>query len=106
MDLHLPGFKCYRNACRYMIIKAVCLVKYALSDRINFMRFNVDDGIWISFSHICNIVFAGFYVLPENLPYYNDTILPRINSQLIEVCKPSVLLGDFNAKLLYHNTIN
>ena len=69
------------------------------------MRFNGDDGIWITFSHIRDVVFAGFYIPPDNSPYYDDSVLPRINSRLIEMGMARMLLGDFNAKMLDYNTI-
>ena len=106
MDLHIPGFKFYRNTVRYDNHDGICtFVKYSLAGRINFRRFDADDGIWISFSHICDVVFAGFYIPQANSPYYDDSVLPRINSRLIEMRKACVLLGDFNAKLLDYNTI-
>ena len=91
---------------RYTNHGGICLyVKYNLVSQISLMRFDSDDGIWVSFSHTENIIFGGFYIPPHSSPYYNESLFSTINSRLKEFSKPCVLLGDFNAKIADFNSI-
>ena len=106
IDVHLPGFKCYRNAKRYANHGGLCVfIKYYLVDHIHMMRFDDDDGIWVNFSHIQNVIFSGYYVPPESSPYHKMSILSKINLRLAEFNKQCIIFGDFNAKIADFNSI-
>ena len=106
LNAHLPGFKAFRNTKRYKTHGGICLyIKYSLVTQINVMRFDGDDGVWVSFFCTPNIIFGGVYVPPDTSPYFNVTLFSTINNRMKELGKPCVLFGDFNAKIADKNTM-
>ena len=106
LSIHLPGFTFYRNTTRYPNHRGICMfVNNALVKYINFIKFDKDDGIWITFIQAPNTLFGGYYVSPDDSVYYEETVFPLINSQLLEFFGSCVLLGDFNAKIADFNNI-
>ena len=103
-DIHIPGYKYYRNNKRYANHGVIGLfVKYALVKDVKNVEFVGDDGIYVSFINIPSIIFSGWYVTPSDSIYASNDIFASISSKLSDEERSVILFGDFNAKIKNRN---
>ena len=105
-DIHLPGYKLYRNTIKYNNHGGIALfIKDASTKYNNTIEFCGDDGIYVSFSHIPNIIFSGWYVPPSDSLYYTNDVFASLSSKIHGENRSIIIFGDFNAKIRNYNEI-
>ena len=105
-NVHLPGYKCFRNTIRYNNHGGVGLfVKDRIKSYVQSVQYHNDDCIYISFTNIPNVVFYGCYIPPNESLYYNNDIFATLSSSLCHENRLAVIFGDFNAKIKDFNDL-
>ena len=81
MDVHLSGFKYFRNSEKYSNHCGLwLLIKNDLVEGISFILFDKDDVIWVSFTFTPNLISPAAY------------IFATIYSRLMDTSKPCILM--------------
>ena len=80
-------------------------IKHILNSNIDILEFYEDDGIWLIFDFLPNILISGWYIPPEDSSYYKTEVFASLFSLLINETRGCVVLGDFNAKIKNLNEI-
>ena len=93
LDVHLPGFKCFRNTSRDSNHSGIGLsIRYNLVDQVRFIRFDRDDGICVSFTNMRSVVFGGCYIPTSSSSYFKESTFSRLNSRIKESNLPCIML--------------
>jgi exonuclease III len=104
-DVHIPGFKTYRNKERYSNHGGIGLfIKYSLADDVENVQFCGDDAVLVTFKTIPDVVFSGWYVAPSDSRYATNDVFASMSAKLSED-RNVVMLGDFNAKIKDRNAV-
>ena len=103
-DIHIPGYKCFRNDERYDTHGGIALfIKYSLANEIQDIRYINDDAVLVSFICAPNVLFSGWYIPPSDSRYAGNHTFASMSSLLCDEDRNVVLLGDFNAKIRERN---
>ena len=103
-DIHIPGFKCFRNNVRYDTHGGVALfIKHCLESEVKGVKYVKDDAVFVSFMYSPDVVFAGWYIPPIDSKYADNHIFANMSSHLCYENRSVVMVGDFNAKIKERN---
>ena len=91
-NVHLPGYKCFRNINRYKNHGGIALfAKDKIQYFIQSVQYHNDHCIYISFTNIPNVVFYGCYIPPHESLYYNNDMFATLSSNLCQDNRQSVI---------------
>lgn len=107
LQIHLPGFYSYRNvSTRYSNHGGIILfIKNELNIYVKEVKFERDDGIWLSLTIYPDILFGGFYVPPTDSKFHDDFPFASIMEKIQLDARKLIIMGDFNSKIIDYNTL-